>query len=275
MNHGSLFSGGGGFDLAAEMMGWNNVFHTEWNPFCQKLLNYYWPNAESYSDIRQFDATKFNGKIDIITGGFPCQPFSAAGKRKGTEDTRYLWPEMLRIIQEVRPRWVVGENVYGIINWNGGMVFEQVQADLESCGYEVRPFVLPAIAVNAPHRRDRVWFIANAANSQPWTQKRKDYPRKEEKSTLNWKVLCNEPGRSCYPQSFTSPETCKYEPTYFERFPSQSPIYCRNDGFPTKLDGIAIPKWHNETIKMYGNAIVPSVALQIFTVIDIIERETT
>ena len=160
MKHGSLFSGIGGFDLAAEWMGWENVFHCEWNNFGKRVLSYYWPNAISYNDITKTDFTIHRGGIDILTGGFPCQPYSAAGKRWGKDDERHLWPEMLRAIREIQPRWVVGENVFGITNWNGGLVFDEVQADLEAEGYEVQAYVLPACAVNAPHRRDRVWFVA-------------------------------------------------------------------------------------------------------------------
>jgi DNA (cytosine-5)-methyltransferase 1 len=160
MKHGSLFSGIGGFDLAAEWMGWDNIFHCEWNPFGQKVLKHYWPKAISYHDITKTDFTIHRGNIDILTGGFPCQPYSMAGKRLGKDDERHLWPEMLRAIREIRPTYVVGENVFGLINWNGGLVFNEVQADLEAEGYEVWAYVLPACAINAPHRRDRVWFVA-------------------------------------------------------------------------------------------------------------------
>jgi DNA (cytosine-5)-methyltransferase 1 len=165
MRHGSLFSGIGGFDLASEWMGWDNVFHCEWNPFGQKVLNYYWPNSITYNDITKTDFTIHRGGIDIITGGFPCQPYSSAGKRLGKEDERHLWPEMLRAIREIQPTWVVGENVRGLTNWNGGLVFDEVQAELEAQGYEVTPFLLPACAVNAPHRRDRIWFIAYSSGA--------------------------------------------------------------------------------------------------------------
>jgi len=160
MRHGSLFSGIGGFDLAAQWMGWENVFHCEWNPFGQKVLKHYWPNATSYNDITTTDFTIHRGSIDILTGGFPCQPYSNAGKRKGKEDERHLWPQMLRAIREIQPRYVLGENVRGLTNWNGGLVFDEVQSDLENQGFEVLPFLLPACAVNAPHRRDRIWFVA-------------------------------------------------------------------------------------------------------------------
>ena len=165
MRHGSLFSGIGGFDLASDWMGWDNVFHCEWNEFGQKVLKYYWPKAISYHDITKTDFSVHRGTIDILTGGFPCQPYSMAGKRLGKEDERHLWPEMLRAIREIQPTWVVGENVLGLVNWNGGLVFHEVQADLEAQGYEVQPYVLPAASVNAPHRRDRVWFVAYSSSN--------------------------------------------------------------------------------------------------------------
>jgi DNA (cytosine-5)-methyltransferase 1 len=166
MTHASLFSGIGGFDLAAEWMGWQNVFHCEWNEFGQQVLKYYWPQAESFTDITKTNFKPYANKVDILTGGFPCQPFSLAGKRKGTEDSRYLWPEMLRAIREIQPRWVVAENVFGLINQQGGLVFEQVCLDLETEGYEVQPFVLPAAAVDAPHNRLRVWIVAYSESKQ-------------------------------------------------------------------------------------------------------------
>ncbi|MCG9792499.1 DNA cytosine methyltransferase [Flavobacterium algicola] len=170
LTHGSLFSGIGGFDLAAEWVGWENKFHCEWNDFGKRILKYYWPKAISYDDITKTDFTIHRGTIDVLTGGFPCQPYSVAGKRKGKEDERHLWPEMLRAIREIEPRYIVGENVYGIINWNGGLVFEEVQTDLENAGYKVQTFVLPAASVNAPHKRERIWFIAfKNSNKNRWT----------------------------------------------------------------------------------------------------------
>ena len=166
MTHGSLFSGIGGFDLAAEWMGWENKFHCEWNEFGQRVLHHYWPDAELFTDITKSNFTKYANRIDVLTGGFPCQPYSSAGKRLGKEDERHLWPEMCRAIREIKPSWVVGENVRGLISWNGGLVFEEVQADLEAAGYEVQPFLLPACGVNAPHRRDRIWFVASNSNNK-------------------------------------------------------------------------------------------------------------
>jgi len=165
MNHGSLFSGIGGFDLAAEWMGWENKFHCDINPFSRKLCSFYWPEAQSYDNIKTTDFRIWRGKIDVLSGGFPCQPFSTAGKRMGKEDERHLWPYMLQAIRDIRPRNVVGENVRGLLSWSDGLVLEEVYADLEGEGYEVETFVLPAVGINAPHRRDRVWIIAKDTSS--------------------------------------------------------------------------------------------------------------
>lgn len=177
MIHIGLFEGIGGFSLAARHMGWKTIVTCEINPFGQRVLKYYWPNAYHHDDIKTLNYGTIDNELSnrfgkgwrnddiIITGGFPCQPYSLAGKRLGTADDRHLWPEMLRIIREVQPTWIVGENVFGLINWNGGLVFDEVQTDLEAEGYEVQPYVLPACGVNAPHKRDRVWFVAHRANT--------------------------------------------------------------------------------------------------------------
>ena len=164
MKHIGSFEGIGGFSLAAEWIGWETVAWCEWNPFGQKVLRHHFPKAEGFGDITKTDFTKYANKINVLTGGFPCQPYSGAGLRLGKEDERHLWPEMLRAIREIQPPWVVGENVLGLVNWSDGLVFHEVQTDLEAEGYEVQPFVLPAAAVNAPHRRERVWFVARSKN---------------------------------------------------------------------------------------------------------------
>ena len=160
MKHGSLFSGIGGFDLAASWMGWENIFQVEIDPFCTKILEKHFPKTERYKDINEFDGTKYKGSIDIISGGFPCQPFSQAGKRKGTNDDRYLWPQMLRVISEVKPAFVVGENVAGLLSMENGRIFERILIDLENKGFRIETFVIPACAIGAWHRRDRVWIVA-------------------------------------------------------------------------------------------------------------------
>jgi DNA (cytosine-5)-methyltransferase 1 len=333
--HASLFSGIGGFDLAAEWMGWDNLFHCEWNPFGQRVLKHHFPNSISYNDITKTNFTIHEGSVDILTGGFPCQPYSSAGKRLGKEDERHLWPHMLRTIQEIKPRWVVGENVRGLTNWNGGLVFNEVQVELENEGYEVQPYLLPAAGVNAPHRRDRIWFVAYSNNNgtrsrfgqiqnqneeiPQWNNNAEfsntsddiitnsndkmrygqrsnnsEWQNKEQKSH-NWNELRNYIGSTGEEQNVTNSEQFRlehgeerrsfnkserttqrkrgefakqFEANGWSRFPTKPPICGGNDGLPRELDSITFPKWRNESIKAYGNAIVPQVAHQIFKAIE-------
>lgn len=162
MRHLDLFSGIGGFSVASESV-WGEVEHIfcDIEPFSQAILRKHWPNSKIYGDIKELKGKEV-GPVDLLTGGFPCQPFSSAGKRRGKEDDRHLWPEMLRVIRETAPRWIVGENVSGLLTWNGGLVLDEVFSDLEAEGYEVWAFVIPACAVGAPHRRDRVWIVAHS-----------------------------------------------------------------------------------------------------------------
>ena len=233
----------------------------------------------------------------MLSGGFPCQPFSTAGKRKGTEDGRYLWPEMLRAIREISPRWVVGENVLGIVNWNGGMVFEQVCADLEVEGYEVQPYVLPACGVGAPHKRDRVWFVSRRIMENPGSGRlcgqkilHQQQGRTSIISTSENRLPGNgqelegiAPHTSCAElqrgKQYRSVEgtgevedksgrPCRPICGKWEKFPTQSPVCGRDDGIPGELDGITLPSWRRESLKAYGNAVVPLVPLQIFNAIN-------
>ena len=163
MKHGSLFSGGcDGFSLAAEWAGWQTIFQVEKNEHRRKILAKNFPQTKRYSDICEFNAKPYRGAVDIISGGFPCQPFSVAGKRKGKADDRYLWPQMLRVIKEIKPAWVVGENVAAITK----MVLDEVLSDLEAIGYTTEAYIIPACAVNAPHRRNRVWIIAHTNHAK-------------------------------------------------------------------------------------------------------------
>ena len=188
MTHASVFSGIGGPEVAATMLGWDNLFHCEINPFGRKVLDYWYPNSKSYEDITTTDFTEWRGRVDVLTGGFPCQPFSYAGRRRGAEDDRYLWPSMYRAIDEIQPTWVVAENVAGILTMveqgevskvagtatlfdafddlrgryelRETFTLQRICTDLESHGYAVQPVLVPACAVGAPHRRDRVFIVA-------------------------------------------------------------------------------------------------------------------
>jgi DNA (cytosine-5)-methyltransferase 1 len=295
MNHGSLFSGIGGFDLAAEWMGWDNIFHCEWMPFPRQVLKYHFPNSISYEDITKTDFTIHRGSIDILTGGFPCQPYSSAGKRLGKEDERHLWPHMLRAIQEIEPTYVVGENVRGLTNWNGGVVLEEVCADLESCGYEVQPVLLPASSVGAPHQRQRIWFVA--ANPNSIRQHKREFVNEINSSERRFNALndINENDRQgitpnpnnerlqrgevktdtrqTQRERELSGNTTRQISPRWENFPTQSPICSGDDGLPSELDGITFSKWRQESIKGYGNAIVPQVAYEIFKTIEHLHNE--
>jgi DNA (cytosine-5)-methyltransferase 1 len=317
MTHASLFSGIGGFDLAADWMGWENLFHCEWNPFGQKVLKHHFPNSISYNDITKTDFSIHRGQVDILTGGFPCQPYSSAGKRLGKADERHLFPHMLRCIKEVKPRWVIGENVRGLVNWNGGLVFNEVYDDLEREGYEVQSFLIPAAGVNAPHQRYRIWFIAYSNNKGGCSEFRSiskedgevsernnnaefgntnsinatnttsiGFCKHSEGQRLFFEAFANEFGLDkknatnsdssrVHQQHIASEsnETSKFSRTSFERrdfirFPTKPAICGGDDGLPRELDGITFSKWRNESIKAYGNAIVPQVAYQIFKTIE-------
>lgn len=355
MTHGSLFSGIGGFDLAAQWMGWENVFHVERDPFCRQVLSHHFPESQSFDDVKTFDATHFCGRVSIISGGFPCQPFSAAGKRAGTSDDRYLWPEMFRIIREARPTYVVAENVRGLVSWNEGLVLDTVCSDLEGEGYEVFPVILGAASVNAPHRRDRIWIVAyrddglgeqsneevqprrnaahdgrsgsasdsndkggaggprqvqgtdgevpqwdndaqprhagpaDATNTRGMGRQRRRSEEAERRKGERLGVQPHVKGQSSGADATHAngarerqdnrqgeprqPDQTR-PPTDWQDFPTVPPICGGDDGLPERLDGITFPKWRRESIKAYGNAIVPQVALQIFRALEDIDRRT-
>lgn len=319
MNLLNLFDGIGGFALAAEWMGWHNVASCEIDPFCRRVLDYHFKYEYIYEDIKQADFTGLRGRIDLVTGGFPCQPFSLAGKQQGTDDNRYLFPEMFRVIREVQPRWIVAENVRGLVTQQGGLVFEQVCSDLESAGYEVQPFILPACAVNAPHRRDRVWIVAHRAdtgikgvqggkaevlpaidasytdrNRQRYGENKQEYQQEcqgtsdfgvnghkriasdtRRNGRLEGELHTGKPkgtqenqGRSLAIKPIGADST----QGWWREFPTESPVCSGNDGLSGRLDGITFPKWREETIKSFGNAVVPQAVLQIFMAIAEYER---
>ncbi|SIQ44868.1 DNA cytosine methyltransferase [Paenibacillus macquariensis] len=187
MNHLSLFSGIGGDSLAAEWAGMKTVAFCEREPFPQKVLRKHWPDVPIYDDVCTLSADRLKedgiigpGRtIDILSGGFPCQPFSIAGQKKGRDDDRDLWPEMFRIIQEIRPTWVVGENVANFVN----MELERTLIDLESEGYETQTFIIPACGVDAKHQRYRTFVVAHTDSNEQWPwdglqQSKRDTARK-------------------------------------------------------------------------------------------------
>ena len=265
ITHASLFSGIGGFDLAADIMGWENRFWCEINPFCQTILKYHFPYAKEYSDIRNADFSTWRGQIDVLSGGFPCQPFSLAGKRRGTSDERHLWPEMLGAIRQIRPRWVVGENVYGIVNWNDGLVFKQVCIDLESEGFEVQPVVLPACGVNAPHQRSRTFFVAYADNArlQRCENQRGLGESRQEIFQQSGRLFCSD--RQIIS---TQPLICGNDDEFSQWLDSETVF----EGEKPSRRANAFSHWRTESIKAYGNAVVPPLVVQIFKTIDLFEK---
>lgn len=229
------------------------------------------PETERRSNLCSRARSDENETLTILTGGFPCQPFSHAGRRKGTADDRYQWPNMLRVIQNVKPDWVIAENVRGLVTWNDGMVLEQVCADLESEGYEVQPFIIPACAVNAPHRRDRVWIIAHCANSRTkGLQKREINPDDvADARCIGRKKRSSE---DIQPESKKPERQNSYYSGWERDWREVTASTCNarmDDGLSREVDGIpySFAKWRNESIKAYGNAIVPQVAMGIFRAI--------
>ncbi|GAB3013620.1 hypothetical protein GCM10027051_16120 [Niabella terrae] len=252
MTHGSVCSGIGGFELAAQWLGWDNKFYCEREPFCQRVLRYYWPDAKAYPDLKTADFSEWRGKIDVFTAGFPCQPFSRAGLRKGTEDDRHLWPYVVRAIQQIRPRWILCENVRGLVNWDEGVVFHQVQADLEAEGYDVLPLLLPAACVNAPHKRERIFFVAtNPSNQrlQGWS---------DSGVLRSAGAECNQRFKDM--GSVLLPD--------WKDFPTVSPICVGDDELSDRLVDITFSMWQREAIKAGGNAVVPRLVYELFSMIE-------
>ena len=228
-----LFSGIGGFSYAGEKLvgGFETVAFCEYDKHAQKVLRKHWPDTEIIDDVRELanDAERFRGSVDLICGGYPCQPFSVAGVRRGDKDDRHLWPEMLRIIQAVKPTWVIGENVAGHIS----MGLDTVLSDLEAANYEARCFVIPAVAADARHRRDRCWIIAHADREG------------ESASAVDEQRLA----RASVGYSGRGGET-RWEKSFWEPEPSVGRV----------ADGVSGRVHRN---KQLGNSIVPQVAARI------------
>lgn len=298
-----LFSGIGGFSLAADWLGWETVAFCEREPFPRKVLAKHWPDVPIHDDVRKIEEfEQYAGTVELICGGYPCQPFSVAGKQRGTEDDRHLWPAMFEIIKAVRPRWVVAENVAGHVR----MGLDSVLSDLESEKYTAQALIIPACAVNAKHRRDRVWIVGHADNEKhpisaeqgrrqkPLRQNDSDaqgggQQRDNKQASRHESIgarLFSKPVRvyqsSAYADDkrrekhdvseITTKQRCDNR-HFCERskntWSGVEPGICRSlDGISPGVDrSIKIPN-RNARIKALGNAIVPQVAYQIFKAIE-------
>ncbi len=234
---GSLFAGIGGFDLGLERAGMVCKWQVEKDEFCQKVLTKHWSNVPKFGDIKNVTKKELE-PVDLICGGFPCQPFSQAGKQRGKTDDRYLWPEMLRVIRELSPRWIIGENVAGFIN----MELENAFIDLEAEGYKVEAFVLPACAVGAIHRRNRIWIMAySKCNSFQGRKTSRPQGEKEARNEQLARLL-----QPCIRPSLSVART-----------------YRSDNGIPNRVD-------RNRSL---GNAVVPQIPEILGRVIMDIENE--
>lgn len=248
-----LFSGVGGFSLAARLMGWDTVAFVEKDPFCQKILRKnFGEGIYIHNDITSFSGTPFQGHADIITGGFPCQPFSFAGQRKGREDEQHLFPQMLRVISEVRPQWVIAENVRGLLSIESGQLFSEIVSSLESTGYEVITFCIPASAVGAPHRRDRVWIIGCSYESATSDSNSTECEGTVSSRTEWWGS--GDRNGNAWIEAATR--------------------FCRvDDGIPSELDISGSRDNRTNRLRVLGNSIVPQIAFEIFKAIEQAENK--
>lgn len=245
-----LFSGIGGFSLAGKWAGFNTIQFVEKDKFCQKVLRKHWPDVPIHDDIKTFSWEK---PVTLLTGGFPCQPFSVAGKRKGINDERYLWPEMLRIIRECKPNWIIAENVPGIISQ-----LDAIREDLEKENYQWISCHMPASAIGAPHKRERIWLTAHL-NSERC--KLRVYPGKEGCTESNWKQHLS--------QIYI--EWSQFIPEPWKTFTSED-WFSYNDEFSRDNDGVS-EKLYRNRIKALGNSIVPQVAFPVMKCIYEIEKQ--
>jgi DNA (cytosine-5)-methyltransferase 1 len=290
-----LFSGIGGFSLGLERAGMETVAFCEIDPFCREVLKKHWPDIPIYEDVRKLKGGEI--AADIICGGYPCQPFSVAGKRKGEEDDRHLWPEVARLLSEVRPRWFIGENVAGHIS----MGLDEVLFDLEGQGYDAQTFVIPACAVDAPHRRDRVWIVAWNAHSGR-RDKREVGKVQERKNTKPDGVCTNVPDTQSKYDGSSNPRESKGQIQQFgisdfkadvadtEYYGScgekgnetikgsnwqKNGIFERGCAWPTEPDvgrvANGIPR-RMDRLRSLGNAVVPQIPEMIGRAIMEIER---
>jgi DNA (cytosine-5)-methyltransferase 1 len=289
MKHGSLESGIGCFDYAAEQIGWENVFSCEIKPFGQQILKHYWPNAKHYTDVFGFNGYEWRGKLDVLTCGFPCQPFSLAGKGKGDKDDRFIWPENMRIIRESQPAYVVAENVLGLLTKHP-LVFERVCVNLENEGYEVIPFNIPACATQKDHQRARIFFLAY---NQSFRKRRLSIQQRNkgqegfnadreiencytnnnsERLQVGFQSGQRQVGRE--DETFTRCEPGGRTATGESWIEVATRLCSVDDGNAEGLDTKAISKgsWRKQSIEGYGNAVSWEIAYEIFNTINQFEN---
>jgi DNA (cytosine-5)-methyltransferase 1 len=264
LTHLDLFSGIGGFALAAKWNGYRTLAFCDNEPYAQAVLKKHWPDVPCHQDIREVRGELYAG-VTLLTGGFPCQPFSVAGKQRGKDDNRYLWPEMLRVIREAKPTWIIGENVAGIVN----LALDQVCTDLEAEGYEVEPIIIPACAVDAPHRRDRVWIVANSNGGQfsQCKSKRKSVQMLSESGERVCDDVANAISKGSQGTEFTSTFS---QNSRASRPTSERPCANWATWLPEPDVGRVangIPN-RSHRLKGLGNAIVPQVAAEIIRCIN-------
>jgi DNA (cytosine-5)-methyltransferase 1 len=291
LTHVSLFSGIGGLDLAAEWAGFKTVLFCEKDKFCQKVLKKHWPEVPVVEDIHELKRENVPQPVTVISGGFPCQPFSVAGKRRGEDDDRFLWPETIRCVSQIRPAWFIGENVAGIVS----MALDDVLSDLEDAGYEVQPFLIPACGVGALHRRNRVFIVAHddsiglprpllpisarGQNEEKINFGRHCFPSNADNSGQQERRRRKRVQEEYYPTEYTGQITadtdwrrCQQRKEGFGRIPEFDPDCWETepavgrvaDGVPHRVD----------RLRALGNAVVPQQAYPIFKAIADIEKNT-
>lgn len=287
LTHFSLFTGIGGIDIAAEAAGFDTVCQCEWADYPTAVLQKHWPNTPKFREIADVTKEAFFEKtgqrtITLISGGFPCQPFSGLGRKKGFQDSRYLWPEMLRVIKELRPRWVLGENVANFVH----MGLDKTIADLEKAGYAVGVFVLPAVAIGAWHERKRT-FIVGAAISNPACRRQGfDGKNTTYRTIAKWEVSENQ-REWCSLVGTSVMDGLSNDPGIFRKCEVKSRMGGMAYGIPPQVDGHTLwrkepadiprmietyPTYITKRLKTLGNAVVPAQVYPILRYISDIEQ---
>jgi DNA (cytosine-5)-methyltransferase 1 len=279
LNHLGLFEGIGGFSLAAQWMGWETKAWCEINPFCQTVLKHHFPKAECFEDIKLANFEKFKGEIDIITGGFPCQPYSSAGKRLGKEDERHLWPDMLRAIREFSHVGLWAKTFSALLigreDWYSTkckLIWKLRGTKYSRMYFQLHPSMLPTDGIGfglLPTSHNARTKYRSGINGNGQEQREFGRIHSKEFSTDTKCSGGREMGSNIQRgESNGNGINTTYEQNNWSSFPTQPPICGGDDGIPTEMDGITFSKWRSESIKAYGNAIVPQVALQIFKAIE-------